>query len=95
MRSRSWNQDNFTEWAIVKIPSVSFEYCTVEDHSKEIMMFKVRFRKAQTFSGYSKNTSCHSCLKKPSSGKSVFRSKFVRHHTFKLKSIRWKTLEDL
>jgi hypothetical protein len=27
---------------------VTFKYCTVEDHSKEMMMLKERFRKAQT-----------------------------------------------
>jgi hypothetical protein len=34
------------EWAVVKILSVTFEYCTVEDHSKEMMMFEKRFRKS-------------------------------------------------
>jgi hypothetical protein len=33
------------EWGAVKIPSVAFEYCTVEDHSKETMMIEERFRK--------------------------------------------------
>jgi hypothetical protein len=28
------------EWAVIKIPSVTFEYCTVEDHSKEKMMLE-------------------------------------------------------
>jgi hypothetical protein len=37
------------EWAVVKIPSVTFEYCTVEDHSKQMMILEERFRKA---SGY-------------------------------------------
>jgi hypothetical protein len=31
---------------VVKIPSVTFEYCTVDNHSKETMMIKERFRKA-------------------------------------------------
>jgi hypothetical protein len=34
------------EWAVVKFFSVTFEYDIVEDHGKEIMMFKERFRKA-------------------------------------------------
>jgi hypothetical protein len=36
------------QWAVVKIPSVTFLYFTVEDHSKETMMIKDRFRKAAT-----------------------------------------------
>jgi hypothetical protein len=36
------------DWAVVKIQSVSFEYCTAEDYSKETVMLKDRFRKAQT-----------------------------------------------
>jgi hypothetical protein len=35
------------EWAVLKITSVTFEYCTTEDHSKQVM-FEERFRKAQT-----------------------------------------------
>jgi hypothetical protein len=42
------------KWAVVKIPSVSFEYCTAEDHSKDMMMLKERSRKAQTLSGTQK-----------------------------------------
>jgi hypothetical protein len=34
------------KWAVMRIPSVIFEYCTVEDHSKETMMLEERFRKA-------------------------------------------------
>jgi hypothetical protein len=34
------------EWAVVEIPSVTFEYSTVEDHSKETMILEERFRKA-------------------------------------------------
>jgi hypothetical protein len=34
------------KWAVLKIPSVTFEYCTVEDHCKETVMLKVRFKKA-------------------------------------------------
>jgi hypothetical protein len=33
-------------WADVKIPSVFSEYCTVEDHSKEMIILKERLRKA-------------------------------------------------
>jgi hypothetical protein len=33
------------KWAVIKIPSVTFEYCTFGDHSKETML-KERFRKA-------------------------------------------------
>jgi hypothetical protein len=32
------------------------EYCTVADHSKEMMMLKERFRKTQTLLGTQKNT---------------------------------------
>jgi hypothetical protein len=39
------------EWAVVKIPSVTFEHCTAEDHSTEKMMLGKRF---------SPNTSEHS-----------------------------------
>jgi hypothetical protein len=28
--------------------SVTFEYCTVQDHSRETMLLQERFRKAQT-----------------------------------------------
>jgi hypothetical protein len=42
------------KWAVVKIPSVTFEYCTAEDHSKEMTMLEERFRKAQTFPGTQK-----------------------------------------
>jgi hypothetical protein len=45
-------------------------------------MLEERFRKAQTLPGYSKDTLYHSCLKKPSSDKSIFRSKCVQHHTY-------------
>jgi hypothetical protein len=38
-------------WAVVKIPSVTFEYCTVEDQSKETLMIEKRFSKAGTFPG--------------------------------------------
>jgi hypothetical protein len=34
------------EWALVKILSLKFEYCTVEEHNKRMMMLKERFRKA-------------------------------------------------
>jgi hypothetical protein len=44
------------EWAVVKIPSVTFLSCTVEDHSKEMMMLEGRFRKAQTLPGTKKYT---------------------------------------
>jgi hypothetical protein len=30
----------FYEWAIVKISPVTFEFCTVEDYSKETMVLK-------------------------------------------------------
>jgi hypothetical protein len=32
-------------WAVVKISSVSFEYCTIEDRSEGLMVFRERFRK--------------------------------------------------
>jgi hypothetical protein len=66
------------KWAVVKIPSVTFEYCTVKDHSKETMMLEDRFKKARTLTG----TQETHCVKKPSSDKSVFRSKCVQHHTY-------------
>jgi hypothetical protein len=55
-------------WDIMKIPSVTFEYCTVEDSSKEAVVFKERFRKhcAQ------KIHCCYYCLIEPSSEKNVF-----------------------
>jgi hypothetical protein len=36
------------EWSVVQIPSVTFEYCTIKEHSKETMMLEERFRKAGT-----------------------------------------------
>jgi hypothetical protein len=39
------------EWAVLKILSVTFKYCIVEDHSKEVILFKERFRKAKTLPG--------------------------------------------
>jgi hypothetical protein len=43
-----------TKATAVKIPSVTFDYCTTEDHSKEPMILKERFRKAQTLLGTQK-----------------------------------------
>jgi hypothetical protein len=33
------------ERAVVKIPSVTFEYCAPDDHSKDTIMLKEKFRK--------------------------------------------------
>jgi hypothetical protein len=38
----------------VKIPSVTFEYCTVEDHSKEMKVLKEGLRKCRTLIGTQK-----------------------------------------
>jgi hypothetical protein len=42
------------EWVVVNILSVNFEYCTAEDHSKEMMKLEERFRQAQTLPGTQK-----------------------------------------
>jgi hypothetical protein len=42
------------EWAVVKIPLGTFEYCTAKDDSKEIMVLEERFRKARTLLGIKK-----------------------------------------
>jgi hypothetical protein len=69
------------EWAVVKIASFTFEYCAVEDHGKEMMMLKEGFRKAQTLM-VTQKIQCHSCLKKLSSDKSIFKSRCVQHHIY-------------
>jgi hypothetical protein len=51
------------ECTTVKIPSVTFQYFTVEDHKKGTMMLEERFRKAWTPLGTQKNTASYSCLK--------------------------------
>jgi hypothetical protein len=40
-------------WAVAHIPSVTTEFCTVKDYSKETMMLK----ESSNISGYSKNMS--------------------------------------
>jgi hypothetical protein len=70
----------------LKIPSVTFEYCTVDDHSKEMMVLKERFRKAQTLLG-TKKIHCYSCLKKKVQTK-VFSGENVFSTTCKMKSIK-------
>jgi hypothetical protein len=41
-------------WTVVKIPSVTFQCCTVEDSSKKTVMLKERFGKPQTCPGTQK-----------------------------------------
>jgi hypothetical protein len=53
---------------VVKNSSVRSAYCTVQDHSKETVMLKERFRKAQTLLDTQKiHILHHSCLAEPSS----------------------------
>jgi hypothetical protein len=70
------------KWAVVTFPSLTLEYYAIEDHRKEMMMLKERFRKAPTLPCTQKNALSHSCLKRTSSDKSVFRRKYVQHHTY-------------
>jgi hypothetical protein len=40
------NYDSFTEWAAEKIPSVTSQCCTAEEHSKGTTILKEIFREA-------------------------------------------------
>jgi hypothetical protein len=51
----------FSKWAVVKIPSVTLQYCTAED-----------VQESSNTSGGSKNMLHHSCIKRPKFRQSVF-----------------------
>jgi hypothetical protein len=73
------------EWDVVKIPSVTFEYCTAEDHNKEMMLLEERIRKAWTLPGTQK---IH-CVIPASKNQVLFRSKCVQNYTYSTLA-RWR-----
>jgi hypothetical protein len=77
------------EWVVEKTSSVTFEYCTAEDHSKETMMLKERLRKARTLPHTPKIHCVIPAFKK----KNKVQTKVVSEAMCST-SIKWKTLED-
>lgn len=80
------------KWTVVKIPSVTFEQCTFEDHRKEMMMVEEKFRKYPKIL-YIIPASRNQVQTKVFSETNVLNT---TQCTCKVKSIKWKkTLEDL
>jgi hypothetical protein len=66
---------------VVNNSSVSSAYCTLQDYSKEMVIFEERFGKAQILlDSRIIHILHHSCPVKPSSDKTV--TKCVQYHTY-------------
>jgi len=77
------------DWAIINIPSVTFEYCTIREHNNEMMELEERFLKAKTLVGTRK---IHSVI--PIANTKIQTKVFSAEKTYKIEDITRSNLKD-